>query len=335
MRQLKSILIAALVLPALLVLGAGPALADGLMSMSDPAVGTTGPQSAEGPLALTCAACSPALSITGVASGSDAITIPPGSRLSFAAGETAFLYRSGLDAIKADGSVIVGNDLFVLDVAELRGVLANSGAANGGSLAFNDPVRFLSTTTALLESSTAVTTALDTAFTLRPLNALGAGDNVLDVQSHMGASLFAVSTEGNAVAAGTLWAPGTRTDSIGARGSGPLSLFGRAADGAGAVGVRLGNSNTLTTPGAKVASFCADNPTTCTTEVASIAHDGSGTFSGRVSGAGVQAVAGTEPTCDESARGPIWTVAGDTGVADTVKVCAKDAADVFAWRTIY
>jgi hypothetical protein len=330
MRQLQSILIAALVLPALLVLGAGPALADGLMSMSEPAVGTVGAQSMTGPLTLS-GATAPALSITGVASGADAIVLPAGARLHLGGGTTDYLYASGPTVTATGGGFLVTAALYVNGSSGVQ----NGGAFNGGSLAFNDDTRWLSTTSALLESSTVATAGTDTAFMLRPLNALDTADNALDVQSSAGASLFAVSAAGNAVAAGTLWAPGTRTDSIGARGSGPLSLFGRAADGAGTVGVKIGNYNTLTTPGAKVASFCADNPTVCTTEVASIGYDGTATFTGRVSGVGVQAVAGTEPTCDESARGLIWTVAGGAGVADTVKVCAKDAADAYDWRVIY
>jgi hypothetical protein len=285
MRRLQSLLIAALALPALIVLVAGPALADGLMSMSDPAVGTAGPQSAEGPLTLTCTAC-----------------------------EAALVLTSGL---------------------HIGGAMSNPGSTHGGSLAFNDATRWLSTANALLESSTVATAGTDTAFILRPLNALDTSDNVLDVQSHAAASLFSVSGAGNAVASGTLWASGARLDSLGPRGPVPMSIYGRSADATGSIGVRIGNQTTLTVAGAKIAAFCADHPSTCASEVASIGYDGAATFGGRVSGAGVQAVAGTEPTCDESARGLIWTVAGDTGVADQVKVCAKDAGDVFAWRTIY
>jgi len=324
------ILIAALVLPTLLVLGAGPALADGLMSMSDPAVGTTGPQSAEGPLTLTCSACAPALSITGVASGSNALEAPAGSRICLdGAGCTAGLvFTSTIDPFVSNTTAMkIGATSIQFNGA--NGVL-NSGASNGGSLAFNDPVRFLSTTTALLESSTAVTTALDTAFTLKPLNALDAADKVLDVQTIDGTSQFNVIANGTGTFNGTV-----NATTFAAKASTFGVLGGRFADGASAVGVKLGNITTLTTAGSKVAAFCADNPAICASEVASIGYDGAATFAGRVSGAGVQAVAGTEPTCDESARGLIWTVAGDTGVADTVKVCAKDAADAFAWRTIY
>ena len=41
------------------------------------------------------------------------------------------------------------------------------------------------------------------------------------------------------------------------------------------------------------------------------------------------------PTCDAAHRGQFNYVAGGAGVKDMVQVCGKDAADVYAWRTIY
>lgn len=43
---------------------------------------------------------------------------------------------------------------------------------------------------------------------------------------------------------------------------------------------------------------------------------------------------GSKPTCDASARGRRWYVEGGAGVADTYEACTKDAADVYAWRTL-
>ena len=43
----------------------------------------------------------------------------------------------------------------------------------------------------------------------------------------------------------------------------------------------------------------------------------------------------SEPTCDATVRGTFWFTQGGTGVKDAVEVCAKDAADAYAWRTIY
>jgi len=42
-----------------------------------------------------------------------------------------------------------------------------------------------------------------------------------------------------------------------------------------------------------------------------------------------------KPTCDSTHRGTFWVAQGGAGVKDTVEVCAKDAADAYAWRTIY
>lgn len=56
--------------------------------------------------------------------------------------------------------------------------------------------------------------------------------------------------------------------------------------------------------------------------------------------ANVQAVvhifaAGTEATCNSSTRGYVVMVQGGAGVADTLRVCRKDAADAYAWTALY
>lgn len=47
------------------------------------------------------------------------------------------------------------------------------------------------------------------------------------------------------------------------------------------------------------------------------------------------AVSGAQPSCNSSQRGRIWQTLGASGVKDSVTVCAKDATDAYAWRTIY
>ena len=42
-----------------------------------------------------------------------------------------------------------------------------------------------------------------------------------------------------------------------------------------------------------------------------------------------------KPTCDSTVRGTTWFTQGAPGVKDTFEVCAKDAADAYAWRTLY
>lgn len=44
---------------------------------------------------------------------------------------------------------------------------------------------------------------------------------------------------------------------------------------------------------------------------------------------------GAQPTCDAGIQGMFWYEEGGAGVKDTVDVCAKDAADAYAWRSIY
>jgi len=45
--------------------------------------------------------------------------------------------------------------------------------------------------------------------------------------------------------------------------------------------------------------------------------------------------AGTEATCSSSTRGYVVMVQGGAGVADTLRVCRKDAADAYAWTALY
>jgi hypothetical protein len=42
-----------------------------------------------------------------------------------------------------------------------------------------------------------------------------------------------------------------------------------------------------------------------------------------------------KPTCDSTQRGIFWVTQGTAGVKDNVEVCAKDATDAYAWRTLY
>ncbi len=47
------------------------------------------------------------------------------------------------------------------------------------------------------------------------------------------------------------------------------------------------------------------------------------------------ASAATQPACSVSQRGRFWQTLGGAGVKDAVTVCAKDASDAYAWRSIY
>lgn len=50
---------------------------------------------------------------------------------------------------------------------------------------------------------------------------------------------------------------------------------------------------------------------------------------------GIQLTTGIKPACDSTTRFTFWSVAGGTGIKDTVEVCAKAADGTFAWRVIY
>ncbi len=50
---------------------------------------------------------------------------------------------------------------------------------------------------------------------------------------------------------------------------------------------------------------------------------------------GIQIASTVTPTCNAANRFAFNTVTGAVGAKDVVQVCAKDAADVYAWRTIY
>lgn len=63
---------------------------------------------------------------------------------------------------------------------------------------------------------------------------------------------------------------------------------------------------------------------------------GSMTVRARISSVGgIQLLTGTKPACNSSTRGTLYYVAGGAGVADTYEVCVKDAADAYAWATIF
>lgn len=44
---------------------------------------------------------------------------------------------------------------------------------------------------------------------------------------------------------------------------------------------------------------------------------------------------GTEPACNSTNRGYLVVVQGGAGVADTVRICTKDAADAYAYRSLF
>lgn len=51
--------------------------------------------------------------------------------------------------------------------------------------------------------------------------------------------------------------------------------------------------------------------------------------------AGMQYITAAEPACNAGNRGTTWYVAGGAGVLDTYRLCRKDAADAYAWVTLF
>lgn len=50
---------------------------------------------------------------------------------------------------------------------------------------------------------------------------------------------------------------------------------------------------------------------------------------------GMKLATGTRPTADAAHRGTVFYVAGGAGVADTLEICRKDAADNYAWVALF
>lgn len=104
--------------------------------------------------------------------------------------------------------------------------------------------------------------------------------------------------------------------------SAAVLIDGTAANGASAIGVIARAGNALTTEGSKIVSI-----QNATTEKANIDRNGQ-----------LQIGVGNTSACDTCAvgiRGQICYVGAGAGVKDTVTVCAKDAGNAYAWRTIY
>lgn len=141
-----------------------------------------------------------------------------------------------------------------------------------------------------------------------------------------GANLRAENiTTGNNITAGggiTSSSDTIYSNNLYSRGSTTLRLDGAIPDGASAVAVRSNAGYALTTAGSKIHSFQVVG-----SEKSNFDRNGQ-----------VQIGIGNTSPCDTCAsgiRGQICYVGGGAGVKDTVSVCAKDAGNAYAWRTIY
>ena len=101
---------------------------------------------------------------------------------------------------------------------------------------------------------------------------------------------------------------------------GPTTLD---VDGLGAVTIKLADGITDPGPGELIGGRLYE-----------IWHDGT-VFRFVNLGMAGGTLAETEPVCIAALRGRVWFVAGGSGIKDSFSVCAKDAGDVYAWRSIY
>jgi hypothetical protein len=60
-----------------------------------------------------------------------------------------------------------------------------------------------------------------------------------------------------------------------------------------------------------------------------------GTYGGSGSGWRVNRGNVAKPACAAGTRGLLWYIEGGAGVADTYEACVKDAADNYAWTSVY
>lgn len=50
---------------------------------------------------------------------------------------------------------------------------------------------------------------------------------------------------------------------------------------------------------------------------------------------GIKLIGKAQPTCDSTHQGTFWNSGHSAGVKDSIAVCAADASNAYAWRTIY
>ncbi len=127
--------------------------------------------------------------------------------------------------------------------------------------------------------------------------------------------------------------------------AGPLLISGNVIEsdgGASTKGIVLANSDRVTMIGNTIYSVDTGISIASTSANTTI---GSGNVYSSVTTAvsdasstttrALNMLTGTKPTCNATTQGTQWYVAGGAGVADTMEVCRKDAADAYAWVAVY
>jgi hypothetical protein len=127
-------------------------------------------------------------------------------------------------------------------------------------------------------------------------------------QSASGRGVLGVATN---ISGGVTYGVYGQSDS--ANGAG---VFGSATAGSGATYGVIGRSNSPSGAGIYGLSI-------------------NGSLAGKFDGGIRLNTTTAKPTCDASLRGTFWLTQGGAGVKDQLEVCAKDATDAYAWRTLY
>ncbi len=123
---------------------------------------------------------------------------------------------------------------------------------------------------------------------------------------------------------------GTTADTFRTRGHIGTVLMSNLAGGGGLYTIPLSNADNQTPVG-----ILTWTPTGITAAQPIIAGpDPGGTGVLRVGGV-MHLGGGMEPICNATNRGALVLVQGGTGVADTVRICTKDAANVYAYRSLF
>lgn len=116
--------------------------------------------------------------------------------------------------------------------------------------------------------------------------------------------------------------------------SNPNNTAGNSAD----INFTTTDSGGATYTGARIRVLHTDHADTSEDGDITFMTANSGTVAEKVRIAydgGLKLATGTKPTCNSTYRGTLYYVAGGAGVADTYEVCTKDAADSYAWRSLY
>lgn len=56
---------------------------------------------------------------------------------------------------------------------------------------------------------------------------------------------------------------------------------------------------------------------------------------GTTAAGALQATGTSQPACNSTTRGAMWTVQSGAGAGDVFQVCLKGTADTYAWRSVY